>query len=251
MAAAYSGGETDKLIEAIRGKNEEEVEKILKAGGVDVNNPDSDGVLPLFVAVETGDIKFVQKLLEHYVNLDAVNDEDETALHVAVAGYSPEMLNYLLATILHNKIDQKDKEGKTPLYSAILSNNLEFVKILVDNGAVVNKKVLRQLMDLASSPGLTKKEAESLKKIGIYLFDVFEAQRKPKTFASVEPSVNRSASMKLVRPNVLHLMLSGKIPNTEAARKNLNKTRTNLVKTLRNVTRANNRKRTRKNRNSN
>jgi ankyrin repeat protein len=83
---------------------------------------------------------FLEKLkdLPGFENLDfsdinAVTDEGENALHVAVRWNDVEAIKLLLAKGIN--VSQPGDLGHTPLHEACMAGSLEMVTLLVDNGA--------------------------------------------------------------------------------------------------------------------
>ena len=57
-------------------------EKLI-AGGIDISTEDRDGNFPLHVAAEVNDVDLINLLIENKANIDARNNAQQTALHLA------------------------------------------------------------------------------------------------------------------------------------------------------------------------
>lgn len=77
----------------------------------------------------------IEKLLLQESETCAMNDEGQTALHLA-AQQDPYLTQRVLSGGL--KVDELNIEGETPLMSAVMAENMETVKILLKAGADVN-----------------------------------------------------------------------------------------------------------------
>ncbi|XP_035721623.1 85/88 kDa calcium-independent phospholipase A2-like [Vespa mandarinia] len=142
--------------------DEPECVKALLLIGADVNIPPSDGQpsSPGYVGdflhnkpnvLYSEDMRFggtplhwshsrpvVNALIEHHVDIDAVNFQGRTALHVMVIR---KRLDCVVALLSHmasvNKVDQ---DGNTPLHLAVSSGTIAIVQVLVGFGADINAR---------------------------------------------------------------------------------------------------------------
>uniref|UniRef100_A0A670I346 Uncharacterized protein n=1 Tax=Podarcis muralis TaxID=64176 RepID=A0A670I346_PODMU len=73
----------------------------------------------------------VNERIENDIN--AVNSEDETLLHIAAAHGHTEIIDYLIGR--GAKLEVKDKKGRTPLHRAAERGHGEAVKMLLQLGA--------------------------------------------------------------------------------------------------------------------
>ena len=96
-------------------KNTGEMVRLLAGFGVDLEMETSADVTPLHVAVQTGNLEFVNALLEadSDVDINAEDDKDNTPLHVALMAQNPEMVHLLLSK--GAEVDIKNDDGKTAL----------------------------------------------------------------------------------------------------------------------------------------
>lgn len=115
--------QTSNLIGAIRSHNKEEVKRLVNQG-VDVNDrPRRSTSTPLSVAIETDQIEIVKLLIENGAK------KDDSDLKVAVRNGNFPMTKCLLS--LNYRIS-------SAIVNATEANNMQMVKLLVENGADVN-----------------------------------------------------------------------------------------------------------------
>ncbi|WP_342224629.1 ankyrin repeat domain-containing protein [Spiroplasma endosymbiont of Asaphidion curtum] len=124
--------------------------KLLLANGADVNAKAKNGATPLHYAAAKGYTEIVKLLLEHGSDINANTSNRRTALHVAAENGHTDVVKLLISKTkeqfnnvdnveFKNFINAKDSNGLTPLYFCNkLDNNVETVKLLLDNGADVN-----------------------------------------------------------------------------------------------------------------
>ncbi len=113
------------------------VELLLKKGAK-LDIPDSEGRLPLHIAIEAGKDEIAKMLIEAGAKLEVLNNEKQTPLHLAAKTNNLEMVRTL--TYLGAAVDIGDKSGWTPFHFAIDNKNLEMAKVLHQKGADVNRK---------------------------------------------------------------------------------------------------------------
>lgn len=160
------------LMAAIR-NNQFETVKFLLDHKADIAVPKNRGNC-LHLAVYSNNIELVKLLLQYNLDLNALNDHNETPLMVAVRNNKVEMANYLLSlgsdcstvdksgsNLLHLAAERNllelagtiikknenidinliDKYGQTPLSLAAQNNNAAMVSLLLKHGADVNLKL--------------------------------------------------------------------------------------------------------------
>lgn len=102
----------------------------------DMNAVDDLGESVLHAAVRAGHVNVVKKLLaQGAVNIEAINNQGQTALHI-LARYPKQSAVAILAA-LHphlTDINPRDAEGDTPLYHAYTNAATKLCAALVANG---------------------------------------------------------------------------------------------------------------------
>jgi ankyrin repeat protein len=141
---ALDEGYTSPLHLAVIGMRLEAV-RVLLDHNADPNLQNGDGT-PLHWAIfddhlsmgkeSNVDVNIVRLLLEHGADVTILDYLlHSTALHQASSGGWLEVVRLLLS--YGAKVDEKDREGKTPFHLASSKGHLEIVKHLSENGAVV------------------------------------------------------------------------------------------------------------------
>merc|ERR1719510_1258720 len=70
-------------------------------------------------------------------------DGRETALHIVVQQDNFEMLKFVVEEMVEGKLSINEKDdlyGNTPLHTAVMVQNVEFVRLLVNSGARISEK---------------------------------------------------------------------------------------------------------------
>lgn len=129
------------IFEAIKEGNLQEITKFIK----DVNKKPKDGWTPLLYASCFSNLEVVKFLLKNGADINTAID-GYTVLHAAAQNKNPEIMRYLLTTDAKKYINTPQAfityhKNCTPLHLAcdVKECNLEIIKLLLDNGADVNK----------------------------------------------------------------------------------------------------------------
>ncbi len=169
------GAPADKIHDAVRSGDSENVKTLLQSHPEWLNSPDQNQKTPLHTALESGHTEIATYLIELGADID-LKDKDEAApLHNAAYLGSLEIVNLLLKkgaaalndgnfrgqTPLHfacerghpevatrlldagADMEARDMVGRTPLITTALSRNMEIAKDLVNRGADINAGVKR------------------------------------------------------------------------------------------------------------
>lgn len=100
-----------------------------------INDFDYFGKNLMYYAINSGSLKIVDFLYRHGCRIDVVDEHNQSALLIAMYNEHYPMIEYLLKKKANvNEIFY----GRSYLYRAILRNNYEIAKLLVDYGADVN-----------------------------------------------------------------------------------------------------------------
>ena len=130
------------LIEAIDNGDFQMVEFLVIEGRADVNKPDGDGDSPLLGAAMFGSLETIEFLIAHGAHIGEINKQDDefgyTALMMAVLHDNTEGAKFLLD---HGAdIDTQNNGGYTALMLAAQDGNTEGAKFLLDHGADIDKQ---------------------------------------------------------------------------------------------------------------
>jgi ankyrin repeat protein len=115
--------------------------KAIEDGTIDVNAEDFehhvDGVTSLTVAAQKGHLEVCDLLLDHDADIHAKDDEDRTALLMAVAGNFGELATLLISKGADPNTVYVDDENASHnlLMDAIIVENEEFASLLTSSGA--------------------------------------------------------------------------------------------------------------------
>jgi ankyrin repeat protein len=124
----------------LRAVSEEDFDEVttLIATGADVNAKDKNynGITALFLAVESGNIKMVETLLNFGAKINVRDDEKRTPLMALDYDATPELVNLLLR--YNAKVSAVDKEGNSVLHRVAESNNAEIIQLLIKENADIN-----------------------------------------------------------------------------------------------------------------
>jgi ankyrin repeat protein len=124
--AAYSGSvETVKVILGY------------PAGSSTLEARDKSGNTPLVGAADRGQSEIVEYLLEKGANINAKNDDEKTALHLACEGDLDQVIKILLQSESDIDIEAKDSDGRTALVVANEWQASGAIKLLLGAGAQI------------------------------------------------------------------------------------------------------------------
>lgn len=135
---------------AVRFNQRESVNDFFARQTYNIDEKYQDGNNLLHVAVLSGNIDIVNLLtLNIKANVNAVNKDDDTALHLASnMGYA-DVVYFLLAANADPNLKNKDK--RTPLSVAASKNNLLTARYLIENKAAVNSRGFHDHAPLATA----------------------------------------------------------------------------------------------------
>ncbi len=111
---------------------------LLVSNGAPINERNKQGVTPLSLAIEQGNMEHVVFYAQAGADINAEDMEGNTPLSRALENSAIDMLKTLVTP---KNILSKDSAGNTPLHIAILKDSpFEYVKYLIDSGADVNAR---------------------------------------------------------------------------------------------------------------
>jgi hypothetical protein len=100
-----------------------------------IEDRDSHGNTLLHIAVQAGQLETARLLLDRGIDVNAANDEKETAFAMAAGVSSPNVRVLWLLLDRGANVNSVDKDGNTPLHLAMLWGTYASVPLLVRNGA--------------------------------------------------------------------------------------------------------------------
>ena len=127
----------------------------------DKNIRDGSGKTPLISAAENGDDDIVECLVSNGANVTAksgLQDNFQTALHAAATKGSLRTIKYLV-NVSKETLELRESSGGTPLTSAVMTSQINAVKLLVELGANMEAATFRGIKTplwIASSNGDTE-----------------------------------------------------------------------------------------------
>ena len=124
------------LYEAVNAKNAEIV-KLLIEKGADVNQTNELGITIFDLAIQFGEVKIVQELLDNQVVFD-----QQQAFFTAIRVNHIKLVEYFF-DLFSIDINAPNKEGITPLEYATTYSGIDMVKCLLDKNALITKKAVK------------------------------------------------------------------------------------------------------------
>lgn len=142
-------------------KNTDEMVRLLAGFGVDLEMETPADVTPLHVAVQTGNLEFVNALLkaDSDVDINAEDDKDNTPLHVALMAQNPQMVHLLLSK--GAEVDIKNDDGKTALDLANETENAMLSQMVTH---VANGGKMADFTPVVASPNAVGSLSENAQK---------------------------------------------------------------------------------------
>lgn len=114
------------------------VKHLLSYGNIAINKPDSNGKVPLHFAIAgTGSPKIINYFVKAGADLNATDSlVHQTPLYMAVVWNNLKAMQILLSSG-RTDINAMDNQGYTPLHKAILMKRTPFIQILIATGASI------------------------------------------------------------------------------------------------------------------
>jgi len=120
----------------------------------DINYVDRNLDTPLIHAVRSKNDKLIEYLLINGVEVNSINNKEESAISIAFSDRLTDKSRRIIKLLINHKADLnriygfKERYGmyyekNTLLIHSIKNNNMEYLKLLIDNGADVNGKNLK------------------------------------------------------------------------------------------------------------
>ncbi|MCO5398763.1 ankyrin repeat domain-containing protein [Ralstonia soli] len=134
---------TPLLVDALKDKNVEVAEALMRAKGIDFERTNAAGENALMMAAYQGLLPIVKLMVETY-DVE-VNKTGWTALHYAATNGYDDIVKYLIDHAAY--IDAESPNATTPLMMAAMGGHITTVKLLLDEGADMNLRN-QQKMDV-------------------------------------------------------------------------------------------------------
>ena len=119
----------------------DELERLSKEG-VDIIHPRENGKTPLHLATDEGHPATVQLLLSYGADVDAVDEDGNTSLHMLCSRNPEERSSVDIATQIynallsaHSQVNLQNKQGCTPLHLALDAHSVDLSTLLLQSGA--------------------------------------------------------------------------------------------------------------------
>ena len=115
--------------------------RVLLVHGAVVDARDNKDSTPLHVASQRGNADVARVLLEHGANIDTRNKEDQTPRHLLLAMWSDKPLHYYTIRFFLERgadVDAVDDNHSSLLHVASFYGNVEVVRLLLERGANTN-----------------------------------------------------------------------------------------------------------------
>ncbi len=106
--------------------------------GLNIDTKSAGGYTLLHLASSYGDFSAIKLLLANNADINAIDQDGRTALHLAISGTNDlKIIKFLIDN--NADINAVDRDGHTALHLAVMSNkDLQIVKFLVSNNAYIN-----------------------------------------------------------------------------------------------------------------
>lgn len=134
---------TPLLVDALKEKNIEVAEALIRAKNIDFERTNATGENALMMAAYQGLLPMVKLMVETY-DVE-VNKTGWTALHYAATNGYDDIVKYLLDHAAY--IDAESPNATTPLMMVVMGGHITTVKLLLDEGADMNLRN-QQKMDV-------------------------------------------------------------------------------------------------------
>lgn len=174
------------LMAAIESENIEATRMLLEDFSANPNSvAETFKMSPLILAVEKKNIKILKLLLKYQANVLAVNENGDTAFHLAAGKGFTSGLQTMLTTVKGLNVNAINPKGDTALHYAVWNDKVEVVKYLLYQAfadyQIANKENLKAYHCTAKKPEILK------------LFVNFEEQKIEHDKAILDEVSNRAA----------------------------------------------------------
>lgn len=124
-----------KFLEAVRKRNDEDLQKLFEKGGPNLVNTRDQTSLDtgLHIAARTKNLRYINFLIAAGANVNMRNAKGETALVIASNLGFIEAVPPLIAA--GARVDESNSTGETPLITAVHNRNIALMRLLLQAGA--------------------------------------------------------------------------------------------------------------------
>jgi ankyrin repeat protein len=160
------GGASDEylLLDAAANGEKKTVQKLLLDSNINVNFQDDHNNTALALAATEGHLKIVKALLaDERIDVNKIGNLDESTALILAAREG--RLNIVKALLADERVDVNSKEslGSSALYYAVIDQETEMVKALLDAGAETNDTKLNERLDNLIKENPNNKRFENIK----------------------------------------------------------------------------------------
>lgn len=129
-----------KFLEAVRKRNDADVQSLYEKGGPNlINTKDSTSLdTALHIAARQKNMRYIDFLIAAKANVNARNAAGETPLVIACNGNFIEAVPALITA--GARVDEPNSTGETPLITAVHNRNIELMRLLLQAGANPDRK---------------------------------------------------------------------------------------------------------------
>ncbi|MFM5893394.1 MAG: ankyrin repeat domain-containing protein [Novosphingobium sp.] len=129
-----------KFLEAVRKRNDADLQKLFEKGGSTLVNTRDQTSLDtgLHIAARQKNLRYVSFLISAGANVNMRNADGETPLVIACNLGFIEAVPPLIAA--GAKVDEPNSTGETPLITAVHNRNIELMRLLLQAGASPDRK---------------------------------------------------------------------------------------------------------------
>ena len=103
--------------------------------GLDPDIKDASGTPLIFHLALIGDSTNLQLVIENGANLNAIDSDHNTLLHMAIMSSNPNVFDYVRSLPNSPSIKQANREGLTPLMAAVQTSRIDTIDALIEAGA--------------------------------------------------------------------------------------------------------------------
>ena len=128
------------LLQAAEDQDQKRFAALLHFKGVDINTQNHLGETSLHIAAKHKNKHMVEGLLHYHdiININATDNNNSTPLHIIAADRNDTEIFHLICKNPRREIEIQDNQGRAPLHIASESGNVQFARLLIEQGANIN-----------------------------------------------------------------------------------------------------------------